>query len=101
MTDTVAPEIELQAGDIVGDNRRLRLISVDPGTGDDESVVGEVWQGEDGKLSGTGIAAVMLFEPLSAARYQMASIGANLSPLAVFYTRISRSPFLRAEILED
>jgi len=101
MEDDRSPAIELQPEDIVGDERRLRIYSVDPGTGDDHSIVGEVWQAEDGGLHGTGVAAVMLFEPVSSARYRMSSIAADMSPLAVFYARISRSPFLRSEVIED
>jgi len=100
MAQESSPEAELQPGDIVGDERKLRLYSVSPGTGDDSAVVGEVWQSEDGQLHGTGAAAVMLFEPAAAARYQMISVGADMSPLAVFYVRICRSPFLRAEVLD-
>lgn len=96
-----SPEAELQPDAIVGDDRRLRLYSVSPGTGDDSAIVGEAWQGEDGQLQGVGMAAVMLFEPSSAARYQMVSIGADMSPLAVFHARICRSPFLRVEVVED
>jgi len=101
MEDDRSPAIELQPDDIVGDERRLRIYSVDPGTGSDHSVVGEVWQAEDGGLYGTGVAAVMLFEPVSSARYHMSSIAADMSPLAVFHARISRSPFLRSEVIED
>lgn len=95
-----SPEAELQPGDIVGDKRKLVLYSVSPGTGDDSAVVGEVWQADDGQLHGTGIVAVMLFEPVSSARYQMVSVGADMSPLAVLYARICRSPFLRAEVID-
>ena len=101
MDDETPASIELQPTDVVGDSRRLRILSMSPGTGDDISIVGEVWQGEDGSLHGEGLAAIMLFEPLARARYQMASISADMSPLAVFYSRISRSPFLRCEVLED
>ena len=87
--------------DIVGDSRKIRLISIDPGTGDDKSVVGEVWQDDNGNLHGTGIAAVMLFEPISAAKYRMASVAKDLSPLTAFYSRIARSPFIRAELIDQ
>lgn len=100
MSRETSPESELQPGDIVGDKRRVRLYSVSPGTGDDSAVVGEVWQSDDGQLHGVGLAAVMLFEPSAAARYQMVSIGADMSPLAVFYARVCRSPFLRAEVVD-
>lgn len=99
MPETYSPETELQPGDIVGDDRRLRLYSVSPGTGDDCHVVGEVWQDGEGKLHGSGIAAVMLFEPVTVSRYLMASITSDMSPLSMFYARITRSPFLRAEVV--
>lgn len=100
MADTTSPEVELQADDIVGDDRRLKIYSVNPGTGDGGELVGEVWQGEEGDLHGIGLTAVLLFEPVSMARYKMSSIGADASPLTVFHSRISRSPFLRAEVVE-
>lgn len=86
--------------DIVGDARRIRMISIDPSTGDDKSIVGEVWQDADGKLRGTGIAAVMLFEPSSLAKYRMASVAKDLSPLSIFYSRIARSSFIRVELVK-
>lgn len=89
-----------QADDFVGDDRRLRLVSIDPVTGEDRAEVGEVWQDEDGVLHGTGVAAVMLFEPTAAVRYRSASMAIDLSPLTVFYARMARSPFLRAEFVE-
>jgi len=96
-----SPEVNLQPDDIVGDDRLLRIYSVDPGTGDDHSAIGDIWQSEEGSLHGTGMAAVMLFEPVSLARYTMSSVGADMSPLAIFHARISRSPFFRSEIVED
>ena len=89
-----------QADDFVGDDRRLRLVSIDPVTGEDRAEVGEVWQDEEGVLYGTGLAAVMLFEPTAAIKYRSASIAVDLSPLTVFYVRMARSPFLRAEFVE-
>lgn len=90
---------QLLPDDVVGDTRRLRLISIDPASGKDKSLVGEVWQDPTGNLHGTGIAAVMLYEPVAAAKYRMASVAEDLSPLTVFYTRISRSSFIRAELV--
>lgn len=90
----------LQADDFVGDARRLRLVCIDPVTGEDHAVVGEVWQEEGGVLQGTGLASMMLFEPVSKARYQSASLGVDMSPLTVFYARMARSSFLRAEFVE-
>jgi len=95
-----ADKPQLLPDDIVGDGRRIRLISIDPSTGDDKSIIGEAWQDADGRLRGTGIAAVMLFEPVSMAKYRMASIAKDISPLSVFYARVSRSSFIRAELVE-
>lgn len=89
-----------QVDDFVGDDRRLRLVSINPVTGDDRAEVGEVWQDEEGSLHGTGLAAVMLFEPVTMARYRSASLAVDLSPLTVFYVRMARSPFMRAEFVE-
>lgn len=89
-----------QADDIVGDRRRLKLVSINPSTGEDHAEVGEVWQDDEGALHGTGLAAIMLFEPMSTGRYRSASLGVDLSPLTVFYARMARSPFMRAEFVE-
>jgi hypothetical protein len=86
--------------DIVGDPRRIRLISIDPTTGRDKSMVGEAWQEPDGSLRGTGIAAVMLFEPLSLQKYREASVAKDVSPLSVLYARLARSSFIRVELVE-
>lgn len=86
--------------DIVGDDRRLRLVSINPITGEDHAELGEVWQDDQGALHGSGLAAVMLFEPMSAARYQSASLAVDMSPLTVFYVRMARSSFIRAEFVE-
>jgi hypothetical protein len=86
--------------DIVGDSRRIRLISIDPATGRDKSIVGEAWQDPDGTLRGTGVAAVMLFEPLSVMKFQQASVARDVSPLTVLYARIARSSFIRVELVE-
>ena len=96
-TDTYAGP---QEGDFVGDDRRLRVISIDPGTGKDRAIVGEAWQDDSGKLHGRGIVAIMLFEPMSAARYMRASVGLDLSPLTMLYARIARSPLFRVEFTE-
>jgi hypothetical protein len=99
----MAPKVDkpsLLPDDIVGDARRIRMISIDPATGDDKSIVGEAWQDATGKLHGTGIAGVMLFEPVSMAKYRMASIAKDLSPLSIFYSRIARSSFIRVELVK-
>jgi len=95
--DYVGPKI----GDIVGDDRRLRIISVDPMTGRDSILVGEAWQSETGKLHGSGIAAVMLFEPMAAIRYERISIALDISPLSALHARIARSVFMRAEMVDN
>jgi hypothetical protein len=86
--------------DIVGDERRIRLISIDPTTGRDKSIVGEAWQDVEGNLHGTGIAAVMLYEPLSVQKFRQASVAKDISPLSVLYARIARSSFIRVEIIK-
>jgi hypothetical protein len=95
--DYVGPKV----GDIVGDSRRLRIISIDPMTGEDSVLAGEAWQSESGKLNGSGIAAVMLFEPMAAVRYERISVALNISPLAALHARIARSVFMRAEMVDD
>lgn len=90
-----------QADDVVGDNRRLKIVSIDPMSGMDSVIVGEVWQGEDGTLHGTGLAAVMLFEPTAAIRYRRTSVSLDVSPLTVFHARIARSAFMRGDMVED
>ena len=86
--------------DIVGDDRRVTLTSIDPTTGKQKSIVGEAWQDADGKLKGTGIAAAMLFEPTSQEKYRSMSIAKDMSPLMVFFSRISRSSFIKAELVK-
>lgn len=90
---------QLLPNDTVGDQRRIRLISIDPSTGKDKSIVGEAWQEPDGTLRGTGIAAVMLYEPVAIDKFRTASVAADLSPLSMFYARIARTSFIRAEII--
>lgn len=86
------------AGEYVGDDRRLRVISINPSTGDDRAIVGEAWQDTEGVLHGRGVVAVMLFEPQAKARYGAVSLEKEISPLMVLYSRIERSPLFRAEI---
>lgn len=99
--DTKPPNPKLLPTDIVGDSRRIRLISISPSTGDDKSIVGEAWQDANGELRGTGIAAVMLFEPLSMDKYRAASVASDLSPLSIFYARVARTSFIRAEFIKQ
>jgi hypothetical protein len=95
--DYVGPRV----GDIVGDTRRLKIISIDPMSGMDSAIVGEAWQSESGQLHGSGLAAVMLFEPTVAARYERTSVALDISPLTVLHARIARSAFMRAELVDD
>lgn len=91
----------LRATDIVGDSRHLRIISIDPSGGGETAIVGEAWQDETGVLHGSGIVAVMLFELAAVVKYRSASIELDVSPLTILYSRIARSPFLRAEFVKD
>jgi hypothetical protein len=91
----------LRATDIVGDTRRLRIVSIDPVGGGEMSVVGEAWQDEAGVLHGSGIVAIMLFELASVVKYRSASVELDVSPLTILYSRIARSAFLRAEFVKD
>lgn len=95
------PKPQLLPDDVVGDTRKIRLISIDPSTGKDKSIVGEAWQDADGNLHGTGVAAVMLFDPVSADKYRTASVAADMSPLSIFYARIARTSFMRVEIMDS
>jgi len=90
-----------QEDDVVGDERRVRVLSVGPMNAGESVVVGEAWQSEDGMLHGSGVAAVMFFEPMAMSRYRGASLAMDVSPLTVFYGRIARSPFLQAEFIES
>ena len=91
----------LRATDIVGDSRRLRIVSIDPVGGGETAVVGEAWQDEAGVLHGSGIVAIMLFELASVVKYRSASVELDVSPLTILYSRIARSAFMRAEFVKD
>lgn len=93
------PESE-QPQDIVGDSRVVRIFSIHPAAPESCVEVGDVWQGEDGTLHGSGMAAVMLFEPSSLIRYKSASLMMDVSPLTVFYHRLFRSSFFLPEFME-
>ncbi len=80
---------------VVGDTRRLVANAVSTNLVGESPIVGEAWQDEDGKLFGTGIFSVMLFEPMSQKMYRESSIGLDVSPLAILGSRIGRSPFIR------
>lgn len=86
--------------DVVGDTRRIRLISIDPSTGKDKSIVGEAWQDADGNLQGTGIVAVMLYEPIARDKFRTSSVAADMSPLSILYARMARTSFIRVEVIE-
>lgn len=86
--------------DIVGDNRRMTVSSL---SSDFDAVgvgLGEAWQDEGGDLHGTGMIAVMLFEPAIRQRYKSMSIGLDVSPLTVLAKRLSRGSFLRARLVD-
>lgn len=78
---------------VVGDNRRLVVISAGTSFSDNEKV-GEAWQLEDGTLVGIGMCSVMLFEPVAKSMYNDSSIGMDVSPLSVLAMRLEMSPFL-------
>ncbi len=90
-----------QSQDIVGDSRVVRIFSIHPAAPESCVEVGDVWQGEEGTLHGSGMAAVMLFEPSSLIRYKSASLAMDVSPLTVFYHRLFRSSFFLPEFIED
>jgi hypothetical protein len=89
-----------QPQDIVGDSRVVRVFSIHPSAPESCVEVGDVWQGEDGSLHGSGLAAIMLFEPSSLIRYRSASAAMDVSPLTVFYHRLFRSSFFLPEFTE-
>ena len=89
-----------QLEDIVGDSRVVRIFSIHPAAPESCVELGDVWQGEDGSLQGSGMAAAMLFEPSSLVRYKAASLAMDVSPLTVFYHRMSRSSFFLPEFME-
>ena len=86
------------AGEYVGDDRKMSVISLNPSTGHDRAIVGEAWQDADGELHGRGVVAAMLFEVQARSRYKVVSLAKEVSPLMVLYSRIERSPLFRAEI---
>lgn len=89
-----------QPQDFVGDSRVVRIFSIHPSAPESCVEVGDVWQGEDGTLYGSGMAAMLLFEPSTITRYKSASLMMDVSPLSVFYQRIFRSSFLLPEFME-
>ncbi len=83
---------------VVGDARRLKVYRLSSSyLPMNEAEIGTAWQDEDGKLYGTGICTMMLFEPLSQGLFYNSSIGLDESPLAVFALRLSMSPFVKIE----
>lgn len=101
--EEVAPITQVIAEDLppdmaVGDARRFKVYKLSSNyLPEDDTEIGEAWQDEDGKLYGTGICAVMLFEPLSQGLYYSCSIGLDESPLSVLAMRISMSNFAKIE----
>lgn len=91
---------EIADGDIVGDRRKLQVFAINPNTGEDSSIVGYAWQGQDGVLEGSGAVAAMLAEPVAASFFQIGSIASDVSPLSMLYAAIARNAFFRAEFVE-
>ncbi len=89
-----------QPQDLVGDSRVVRIFSIHPAAPESCVEVGDVWQGDDGTLHGSGLAAVMLFEPGHLIRYRSASLAMDVSPLTVFFQRMFRSSFFLPEFME-
>lgn len=86
--------------DVVGDNRRASISSLTPDFDAVGAGLGEAWQDDGGDLHGTGIVAVMLFEPAMKQRYRAMSIGLDVSPLTILAKRLSRGSFLRARLVD-
>ncbi len=86
--------------DIVGDNRRMSASSLSSDFDVSGVGLGEAWQDDDGNLHGTGLMAVMLFEPAMRQRYRSMSIGLDVSPLTILAKRLSRGSFLRARLVD-
>lgn len=85
---------------IVGDKRVISVYSVDSSYRAIGPCIGTAWQANDGRLNGTGVLAVMLFEPSSLAMYENFAGGLDVSPLAILYRRLAGSSFLYTEISE-
>jgi len=88
----------LAFGDVVGDERRLRVFAVDPESGDDEVAIGEAFQGEDGLLAMTG---GILSDPVYAKHLRAGAMHLDMSTLEFFHASIARSAFFRAEFVES
>lgn len=86
---------------VVGDSRRLKAIGLSADYSPGGVVLGDAWQDQDGELHGTGIFAVMLFEPSARMLYKNSSISFDMSPLELLYMRLSRSSFVRVELKEE
>jgi bacterioferritin len=87
--------------DVVGDARRLSISLIDLETERPDVGAGEAWQSDDGQLSGTGVVAVMLFEPVARQRYLAASLVVDLSPLTILQKRLARASTVRVEVAEE
>lgn len=88
-------------GDIVGDKRKLRVFAVNLEFDGSNAMLGEAWQDEHGNLFGTGILAIMLFEPISKAKYINASVRLDVSPLTLLCKRMSQSGFMKTVLAEE
>lgn len=87
--------------DVVGDSRRMEATFLSPDMDQWSVGLGEAWQNSDGELSGTGLLAIMLFEPTAKQRYRSMSIGLDVSPLTILAKRLARGTFLRAKLSEE
>jgi hypothetical protein len=86
--------------DIVGDKRTLQINCVLPSK-DKKSDLGQAWQDPAGNLAGTGLPAVMLYEPEMVMRYRQAAHAADVSSLTIMFGRIANSPWYVPEFKEE
>lgn len=85
--------------DVLGDARVLEVYSLD---GDSVShLIGKGWQDQAGNLHGTGLIAVMLFEPECRVRYRQAAHAQDLSPLNILYNRICTNLLYRVRLVSE
>jgi len=87
--------------DVVGDRRRLRAVVLPVDYTPGGTLVGEAWQDDDGNLHGTGLLAVMLFEPTVQQWYRSGSVGMDVSPLQLLFFKLSRNSFMRVELKDE
>jgi hypothetical protein len=84
----------------VGDSRHLMVYALRPDYEPGEAPLGDAWQDDAGQIQGSGMVAVMLFEPQAKQRYLNASLARDLSPLAILEKRLARASWFRTELLE-